>query len=111
MIEMTSQQVKDVTVVRCVGSLDTEGSYDAIDYLNALVDKGSKKILLNVSDLKYISSLGLRAILITSKKLDNQKEAIRICSANDNVQEVFDITGYSNMFKIFRNQSSALKSF
>ena len=111
MIEMTSEQVNDVTVVRCVGSLDTAGSYDATDYLNALVDKGAKKFLLDFKDLKYISSLGLRVILTLSKKLDGPREAIGICSANEIVQDVFDITGCSNMFKIFLDKSSALKSF
>ena len=63
-------------VVRFEGHLDTNTAPEAQARLDALADGGVEKIVIDCSDLDYISSAGLRVLLVTTKKAFD--EAIRI---------------------------------
>ena len=56
-------------------------------------------LLLDFEKVEYISSAGLRVLLL-ALKLMRQKGSLKIVHVNDLVQEIFDVTGFSNMLKI-----------
>lgn len=56
-------------------------------------------LLLDFEKVEYISSAGLRVLLL-ALKLMRQKGSLNIVHVNDLVQEIFDVTGFSNMLKI-----------
>ena len=68
-------------------------------------------IPLNFAALEYISSAGLRVLLATAKKLKASGGDLKICSLNDTVQEVFDISGFSSILTVSKDQEEALASF
>jgi anti-sigma B factor antagonist len=94
-MEITTTETGDVSVLDIQGHLDTNTSPEAEAAINALIDAGSSKILINFATLEYISSAGLRVLLATAKKLKSVGGDLKICSLNDTVQEVFDISGFS----------------
>ena len=59
----------DVSILSLTGSLDTNTSKEAEDQINILLEEGSIKLLIDLTDLDYISSSGLRILLSISKKL------------------------------------------
>jgi anti-sigma B factor antagonist len=66
---------------------------------------------VNFEKLQYISSAGLRILLAAAKQLKAADGELRICDLNEVVKEVFDISGFSTIFKIFENETEALDSF
>ena len=56
-------------------------------------------VILDLKDLEYISSAGLRVLLVIQKKM-NQKGSFVIRNVNDTVREVLDITGFSDILTI-----------
>ncbi len=66
---------------------------------------------MNFEKLHYISSAGLRVLLAAAKQLKTADGELRICDLNEVVKEVFDISGFSTIFKIFENETEALDSF
>ena len=60
---------------------------------------GVKKLIFDFKNLEYISSAGLRIILVLHKKMNNQG-SIMIKNVKDNVKEVFEITGFSDILDI-----------
>ncbi len=76
-----------------------------------MIDAGTSKILINFAALEYISSAGLRVLLATAKKLKASGGDLKICSLNDTVQEVFDISGFSSILAVSANREEALASF
>lgn len=60
---------------------------------------GMKKLILDFSDLDYISSAGLRVILAAQKIMNKQGEMI-VKNVNETVNEIFDITGFSDILTI-----------
>ncbi len=110
-MEIKTTETGDVNVIEVTGHLDTNTSPDAESTINALIDSGARKVLINLSALEYISSAGLRVLLATAKKLKASGGDLKICSLNDTVQEVFDISGFSSILAISKDQEEALASF
>ncbi len=103
--------VDDVIVVHLQGKLDHLTSPITQEKLTELIDQGGRKIVVNFKNLDYISSAGLRVLLSTVKQLKNFGGEIRICSLNEIVEEVFDISGFATILKIFTSEAEALDGF
>jgi len=110
-MQISVKTANEVKVLAFEGSLDTQTSSDALTQLTELIDGGDKKILVNFEKLQYISSAGLRILLAAAKQLKTADGELRICDLNEVVKEVFDISGFSTIFKIFENETEALDSF
>jgi anti-anti-sigma factor len=100
-----------VTVVSIDGHLDTNTAPEAQAHLDSLQDDGAQKILIDFSDLDYISSAGLRVLLATAKRLGGAGGALRICGLNETVGEVFEISGFSVILDVFDGEVDALSGF
>ena len=110
-MEISVKTVDEIKVLEFKGKLDSQTFPDAQDQLSELIDKGEMKILVNLEKLDYISSAGLRVLLIAAKQLKLYGGEIRICSLNDVVTEVFNISGFVTIFKVFGSESEALDGF
>jgi anti-sigma B factor antagonist len=100
-----------VAVVRFEGNLDTNTAPEAQERLDDLMAAGAEKLLVDFSDLDYISSAGLRVLLATAKKLRSTGGNLRLCKLNETVAEVFEISGFSTIFAVFSTEAEALEGF
>jgi anti-sigma B factor antagonist len=103
--------VEAVTVVRLEGNLDTSTSELAQNTFNELVDGGAQKIPVNLADVGFVSSSGLRVLLSTAKRLGGPGGNLRISNLNDTVSEVFEISGFSTILGVFPTEEMALEGF
>mgnify|MGYP003353431081 FL=1 len=94
------QQEGKATVVGIQGRLDTVTAPACEEQLRNLVENGSTHFVLDLAQLDYISSAGLRVLLIVSKLLT--QGSICLTGLKPNVRTVLDISGLSGMFKIGR---------
>lgn len=80
------------------GRLDTT---TAPIFENELEDmlNGVTELVLDMTELEYISSAGLRVILKIQKIMSNQRK-MKIIGVNESVMEVFEITGFSDILNI-----------
>lgn len=108
-IKITSEG--DVTVMAIKGSLDTNTSKEADDQLNKQIGEGNVKLLIDLTNLDYISSSGLRILLAASKKLKPLKGEMRICGLNETVSEVFEISGFTMIFNVLKTIEEAKTGF
>ena len=110
-MEITMRDVNDVKVVQIEGDLDTGSSPEAQKQLDQLREKGVKKILLDMAKLDFISSAGLRVLLATAQELKQGGGDFRVCSLNEAVKEVFDLSGFSTLLMVLENEETALSGF
>lgn len=110
-MEIKTTESGDVRILVVQGHLDTNTSPEAERSINALIDAGATKLLINFATVEYISSAGLRVLLATAKKLKGAGGDLKICNLNDTVQEVFDISGFSSILAVSSSQEEALDSF
>jgi anti-anti-sigma factor len=110
-MNITTEETDGVTTVVFEGSLDTNTAPDAEAKLGELLTAGAAKILIDFAALDYISSAGLRVLLVTGKKLGSSGGSMRLCNLNETVDEVFEISGFSTIFNVFKTRDDALAGF
>jgi len=99
---------KDFTIIQIIGRIDASNSQEAQKNVLAVIDGSISKLILNLEKLDYISSAGLRALLIIAKTLKAKNGVFRLCCLKENIKEVFDISGFSTIFDIRDNEQDSL---
>ncbi len=110
-MQISVKTTNEVKVLAFQGKLNTQTSPDAQQQLTRLIEEGENRFLVNFEKLDYISSAGLRVLLAAAKQLKGTDGELRICSLNEVVREVFDISGFTTIFKVFGSESEALDGF
>ena len=82
------------------GRLDAVSSPEMESELEPDLEAGDRDILLDISKVQYISSAGLRILLVAHKKSLRNNRVLSIAGVNQSIREIFDITGYSAMLNI-----------
>ena len=110
-MDILSETMDNVTVVRLEGNLDTNTSTEAQDYLNKAIDDGATKVVVTFDKVDFVSSAGLRVLLATAKRLSGTGGSLRVCGLNETVNEVFEISGFSTILDVFPAETDALSGF
>jgi anti-sigma B factor antagonist len=105
------RQVDGVTVVNLSGRLDSATSGDVMDQLNGPVNAGATRLIVNLKDLTYISSAGLRSILVAAKMTKTLNGGMRLCEPNALVSKTLEVSGFDNLIKIDSLESQSLEAF
>ena len=108
---MTIQQqtINDILVLRPSGRLD---STNALEFERAVVDildAGHSKLIFDFAELDYISSAGLRIILLAGKKMRTVKGNLALSNLRANVHEVFQMSGFQTIFNIYPSIQEAIQ--
>jgi anti-anti-sigma factor len=90
--------------------IDSSSAKAFEDEASALVDAGPKKVVIDASDLDYISSAGLRVILTTAKKAKAAGGGLTIACARANVKEVLTVIGFDSIFGLHDSVDAARAS-
>ena len=93
------------------GRLDSNNSAAFEKEILSAIDAGEVHILIDFSDLTYISSAGLRVILLTAKKTKAATGKLVLCSLSDSINEVFLVSGFNTILDIQANKDAALARF
>jgi anti-anti-sigma factor len=108
-MEIQTRKEKGAVIVSVKGRMDALTAPEFEKDMSALISKGENIFLLNFTGLEYISSAGLRSILAMSKKLKEKQGKILFTGLQGPVEEVFKISGFHTIFKIFSSEEAALK--
>ena len=94
-------------IVRPKGRLDgTTGILFEQD-VQQEIDAGHTELVVDMSQLEYISSAGLRALLVVAKKLKAAGGRMALCALRKPVKEIFDVTGYTTLLDVFPTKDAA----
>ena len=107
---MELKTIGDVTAVVMVPRFDAYTANDVETTLKDQIAKGTKKIVVDFSQTEYIASAGLRVLLSIAKQLQKLSGQIVLFSMKPYVYEVFEISGFTQIFKICSSQQQALES-
>ncbi len=106
-MQISTRTSNDIHIVAIAGSLDSTTAPEAQKAIDAVL-AGSKKVVLDFSELDYISSAGLRVLLSAAKQLRASGGTLRIFGLNQSVREVFEISGFSTILTVFPSEAEAL---
>ena len=95
-------------IARAAGRIDSSNSREFHSDLEAIITADDTAVILNFEDVAYISSAGMRVILLTAKSLQKTNINFALCSMNDSIREVFRISGFDKIIPIHDSQPEAL---
>ncbi len=98
MLKINKTKNNDELEIVLEGRLDTTTSPDLEKEVKDDID-GIKSLAFDFTDLEYISSAGLR-VLLSSQKIMNKQGSMVIRNASDEIKEIFDVTGFSDILTI-----------
>lgn len=110
-MELTLKNTNGINVLGIIGKLDTNTWPQLEEKIIPMIDAGENNFLLDCSQLDYISSAGLRVLLMAAKKLKSKNGKIVIAALKSHIKEVFDIAGFSTIFIVTASVEEGLGSF
>lgn len=88
------------TIYKTEKKIDTRTAPKLAADLEALAAEGKFDLVIDMSETAYISSVGLRALLTMQKKVNANGGMMLIRGANQQVREIFDVTGFSGFLTL-----------
>ena len=90
----------DVLIVRPEGRIDTNTSEELERWLMSRIDGSLKRLVVDMSGIDYISSAGLRVLLMTVKKLRGSGGQLVLGGLNPSVRQIFELAGFLSIFAV-----------
>ena len=97
---ITIENANDVTTAVLVGRLDTPATTEATPYFEQLQNAAGGTVVLDCTELSYISSSGLRLFITLRKAATAKGGKIVVKNLGDTIRQVFMMTGFLNLFEI-----------
>ncbi len=107
-MEVTDVKKGEFLVINISGRLDTSNYGELEKKLIGFIESGDKKIAVDCSGLNYISSSGLRVLLMALKKITAAGGKFHLCCLQDNIREIFEIAGFTSIFRVFNTLDEAI---
>lgn len=109
-MEITEERRADGLVLHVIGKLNASTSKGLEAKLLALIAAGQEKLVIDLSQLDYVSSAGLHVFLLGAKRMEEAKGRIILCSLKPEIKHVFDIAGASSLLTLAASIEEASKN-
>jgi anti-sigma B factor antagonist len=111
-MEVTTQEFKHCDLIKVKGRVDSSTAPQFTKELEKATNNGRYKIVLDMTDLEYMSSAGFRALLATQRncKRYNRGEVV-LAHVPDRIREALELAGFTELFKTFDDVTEAVGSF
>ncbi|MDJ0597885.1 MAG: anti-sigma factor antagonist [Crocosphaera sp.] len=106
-MEINLKNQQDVCIAELIGDMDGQTSSMVQEKLLPLLTPQSK-IILNLTEVEYMSSAGLRVLLNLYKQAKNQAGQVILIGLSEDVKDVMEVTGFLNFFTLSNNLETAL---
>jgi anti-sigma B factor antagonist len=110
-MEINFEQKIDVAVVSVNGSVDAFTTSELTDYLHNKIDSGHNKVVIDLSQVDFMSSAGLRAILMALKATRRNDGDLRLAGAQPGVEKILKMSGFNMILKSLPTLEEALHDF
>lgn len=100
--------IGNIAVVKVEGRMDTVSAPQFEKSMQEWMGQGHKDFVVDLSRLDYISSSGLRSVLVVAKKAQAAGGCMACCSVQGVVKKVFEVSGFSNILPIYESLETAI---
>lgn len=107
-MEIVTTMEQDIAVLNVSGRMDAVNSGQYNEVVESLLNDGCLKVVADLSGLEYISSAGLRSILMGGKLIAGKSAKFALCGLSGMVKEVFEVSGFSTMFTVLEAKDEAV---
>jgi anti-sigma B factor antagonist len=111
-LDVKQRQAGDVTILDCSGSIRMgDGAVSLRNAIRGLNEQGSKKILLNLGEVKNVDSSGIGELIANYTTLSRAGGQLKLLKLTDKIRDLLVITKLLTVFDAYDNEAEALNSF
>ena len=99
-MEITQKEENGIVSIVIKGRLDADSSPEAEKVVRDALGAQTDRILFDLGQLEYLSSAGLRVLLSAAKEMRRREGKIVLCSLNEFVKEIFEVSGFQSLIPI-----------
>lgn len=108
-MELKTKELDNAVVIYLSGRMDVHLAADVETQLNEIINRtNSSSIILNLEDVEYMSSSGLRVFVSLMRLLKEKKRNLRLCNLSLAVRKVFEVVELMDMFDIYSSEEEAV---
>jgi len=108
-MEIVEEKAGDVLIVTLKGRLDTNSSKEAEKQILDRIGAGEHRLVIDLAELDYLSSVGLRVLLLAAKRMKAVQGQLAVCTLKPEVATIFDIAGFAAIFRILATRDEAVR--
>ncbi|MDZ4672612.1 MAG: STAS domain-containing protein [Phototrophicales bacterium] len=110
-MEYLEEEINGVSVITFKGRIDSQLALDLESLLQNIYALGRYRLVLNMADVRYMSSAGLRTLAdILTKNRENGGD-LKLVALNPKVLRVFEVIGFNNFFSLYDTTELAIADF
>ncbi|MCE2392317.1 MAG: STAS domain-containing protein [Proteobacteria bacterium] len=109
-MEISTDRQDGRLTARVKGRITSNNATEFAEELRAAIGDEDHAVILDLENLSYISSAGIRSILMIATNLSSRKTPFVICSPADPIREVFEISGFDKLIPLHVSHAEALSS-
>lgn len=109
-MEQTINELDGIRVITLSGRFDSTAAQLFDAWFEGHDRSADKRYLLDIAEVPYITSAGLRSILKVTKLLDGRGGSLALCCVSAPVQDLFKIAGFTAFLKIYATREAALEA-
>ena len=110
-MNIESKKQGDITIVTVNGSVDALTAAELTNALNKQIEAGNANMVIDLANLEFMSSAGLRTLLGAVKECRIHGGDLRIVSSNPGIDKILKMSGFHNIAKVFNTQADAVAGF
>ena len=100
-MKITTEKTAEVLVIHAEGRLDAITAGEFEKEVAPLIQPSGQNVLIDFGKIDYISSAGLRSMLIIAKEQKQKGNRLALCCLNETIMEVFRISGFVTIISIY----------
>lgn len=108
-MEISEEKKNDVMLLRMKGRLDAVTSPSTEKQVGKIIDSGNYKVLMDFGGIDYLSSAGMRMLLVTTRKASSHSGYLVLYAIAPNIAEVLKMSGFDRLLKIAKDESEAMQ--
>jgi anti-sigma B factor antagonist len=108
MMNIEATQFEKAILLKVSGRMDAENAVEFDKACDLWISQGGKHLIADLSDLQYVSSMGLRSFLAAAQRLKSVSGSLMLCGLKGLPRQVFEMTKLDTLFRIYETAEHAL---
>lgn len=110
-MRISTEDYQGIKIISLIGKIDSSTYRELESEMLRIAEQPPGKILVDCSQLEFLSSSGIRVFYLVAKKLEKFNGKLVFMNPNENILRVFEIIDFSSDFSIQNDLAGALKEF
>lgn len=110
-LSIAVESLKRVDLITLAGRVDSSNADQLDAIFKEILDNGRNNIVVELKDVNYMSSAGLRSLVAALRECKQRRGDVRLANISERVEEVLSLSGLNKLFTTFDDTTSAVGSF